>query len=95
MSKCLFLVASQALPSAQNRVDQLSSSGKSWLLGFLCLCGLLGPYDCLEFLEGGHGYHGSKYRYNEDSGFLYRRLSIWLGPSTHDLSTWTLLGTVP
>ena len=32
---------------------------------------------------------GSKYQY-QNSGFLYRRLFIWFGPSTHDLSAWTL-----
>ena len=27
---------------------------------------------------------------DEDSGFLYRLLLLWFGPSTPDLSTWTL-----
>ena len=33
---------------------------------------------------------GSKYQYDEDSEFLYIRLLIWLEPSTHYTSAWTL-----
>ena len=32
---------------------------------------------------------GSKYQYNEDSEFLYRKLLVWFGPSTHYLRPWT------